>query len=477
MRNSASGHSSLLWLTIAIALALVLPVLMMDGMFMDGMMYTAVGHNMALGKGTFWYPYYQDNFHHLDTYHENPPLAYYFLSLFFRLFGSSIFVERFYILLTFLLTGYLIYRAWLLLFPKYKAAAWFPILLWAIIPTVFWSYTHNMMENTMVIFILLAVMSQIVAMREEKKPWFWLFLSALFIILAFLVKGPTALYPLAGIFVYWLCWRSFSFGRMLLLSSFVTVIVAGFLLLIFTHPHTELSMHNYLFERTLNRINKIPIVTSRFWIVGNWLQQLILPGLIVSVIYFINRSKGRLNSPQGELRNMAFLFVLGLCGVLPLMLTLVQRPFYLVSVFPLFALALAIPVAPAMYRFSLRLTERAKLGWWLRGIALFIFAATLAATLALAGKPKRSKSTLADVELIAERVGKEAEISASKTVGNDESLRAYLVRLHQIQLHNAFVRNNHFEEYHLVYQGDENIPYGYEKVELGLERYQLYQRK
>jgi hypothetical protein len=82
--------------------AAVLPLLFMDGMFMDGEMYSAVSHNLAIGKGTLWALYYTDDFLGHDSFTENPPLATWLLALCFKAFGSSIFIERFYILATLL---------------------------------------------------------------------------------------------------------------------------------------------------------------------------------------------------------------------------------------------------------------------------------------------------------------------------------------------------------------------------------------
>ena len=47
------------WLiTLSMFVALILPTLLQDGMFMDGLFYASVSKNLADGIGTFWFPHF-----------------------------------------------------------------------------------------------------------------------------------------------------------------------------------------------------------------------------------------------------------------------------------------------------------------------------------------------------------------------------------------------------------------------------------
>ena len=91
--------------TIAIFLAIISPHMFSDGMFMDGLFYAAISHNLAQGMGSFWdlflthtlFPHFQGH----------PPLAFGIQSLFFKYLGSSIYIERIYSLTTFIITGFI----------------------------------------------------------------------------------------------------------------------------------------------------------------------------------------------------------------------------------------------------------------------------------------------------------------------------------------------------------------------------------
>jgi len=70
----------------SLALALFLPTLFMDGMFMDATQYTAVGKNLAEGLGSFWKPYFTNNFYYETTdflFNEQPPLGFGIYAVFF----------------------------------------------------------------------------------------------------------------------------------------------------------------------------------------------------------------------------------------------------------------------------------------------------------------------------------------------------------------------------------------------------------
>src|SRR3974390_1549393 len=92
--------------TISVLIALVVPVLIKDGMFMDGMLYTCVAKNLSQGIGSFWLPRFSETLHPL--FDQQPPLGFGIMAVFFKLFGTSIYVERFYSFVTLCLGAFLI---------------------------------------------------------------------------------------------------------------------------------------------------------------------------------------------------------------------------------------------------------------------------------------------------------------------------------------------------------------------------------
>ena len=110
--------------TISVVLALTLPKLMQDGMFQDAVLYSSVSHNLSQGIGTFWFPQYSKlNIAGLPSFHEHPPLVFGIQALFYKIFGSSIYVERFYTFFVMCLNILLITLIWRKVFIKEKKIA------------------------------------------------------------------------------------------------------------------------------------------------------------------------------------------------------------------------------------------------------------------------------------------------------------------------------------------------------------------
>ena len=51
-------------LTLAAFIGLILPMSIQDGMFLDGLVYATVSHNLANGLGSFWHPNFSATFFH-----------------------------------------------------------------------------------------------------------------------------------------------------------------------------------------------------------------------------------------------------------------------------------------------------------------------------------------------------------------------------------------------------------------------------
>src|ERR1035437_10816961 len=105
-----SVNSSFWILTSGVFCALILPQLVQDGMFLDGVFYASISRNLAHHLGSFWNPHYSQTIY--QSLHEQPPLMFWLQGLFFHLFGDSIYVERIYSLLTAIITALGINLIW-----------------------------------------------------------------------------------------------------------------------------------------------------------------------------------------------------------------------------------------------------------------------------------------------------------------------------------------------------------------------------
>ena len=183
-------------------LGLCAPTLWSDGMFMDGLYYAAIAKNLSNGLGSFWYLHHTDFSH--PIFHEHPPLAIGIQSVFFYLFGESIYIERIYSFFTFIFTGIIIHFIWEEINSKELTyLSWVPLILWISIPLNSWACSNNILENTMNIFVSFSVLLSLKSLKSSKLKN--IFLAGICLSLAFLSKGFVGLFPLSIFFLALYC--------------------------------------------------------------------------------------------------------------------------------------------------------------------------------------------------------------------------------------------------------------------------------
>ncbi|MFW7379491.1 MAG: hypothetical protein ACOH5I_11830 [Oligoflexus sp.] len=79
-------------LTLGLISLTLLPNLLTQGMFFDGLTYAAISRNLVDGLGPIWQTHYTDSLY--PRFYEHPPLAFYLQSLAFRLLGDQFYVEK-----------------------------------------------------------------------------------------------------------------------------------------------------------------------------------------------------------------------------------------------------------------------------------------------------------------------------------------------------------------------------------------------
>ena len=213
-----------------------------------------------------------------------PPLVFVLQSFFFKLFGYSIYVEKFYSLLTFVISGLLIFNIWKTIFPK-NIRAWWAILLWTLIPLVTWSAAIYILENTMAIFVLLSVSFYLKS--KKGQMYMYLFLAGLSLSLAFLSKGFTGLFVLSLTFWYWI-FVSKSNLLKLVTESFLLLfftVVPLFLLFYFV-PESWDSFVRYFECQVVGSLQHLQTIDNRFSILLKLLSELVVPVLVVLLVWF-----------------------------------------------------------------------------------------------------------------------------------------------------------------------------------------------
>lgn len=459
----------------AIAIVLTVPTLIKDGMFMDAMLYTSVSHNLAHGIGTFWFPQFSlHNLAGLSSFHEQPPLVFGIQSLFFRLLGDSLYVERFYVFVTLIVHALLIMKIWRMIFPDSNSRniAGLPVVLWIGIPVCFWSFSNNMHENTMSIFILCAFLFMFKDLKDNTHRITNSIIAAVFIFLAALSKGIPGFFPFGIPILWWIIFGRKDFLRYFkqTLTIFITVALLFALLLLWNDARE--SLYIYLTKRALNRINELPTVDSRFYILGRIFSELI-PHLALLLIYFLSKGIKKATSEiRPDSRLAIFFLATGFAGSVPLMLTLVQKGFYFVPSLPYFGIGFAILLKSPVLRFMefLSANEKRKRNWRIAALSVFII--PIGISISQIGKFSREKELLNDISRIATVVPDHAVLSVTPDMWGNWSLQCYMMRYHFISL-----EDRKSEKFYLVNVSDSYQPGPeYTAVPLELKQFRLYQK-
>ncbi len=338
MIGTRSNNTPFWLLFIGLFLILVSKSLLTEGMFLDGVTYACISRNMAIGLGTFWNPHYTQTIG--NVFHSHPPLAFGLESLFFKAFGDHWWVEKLYSALTFVVSGVLIAAIWKRTTNR-PCMAWLPLLFWSVIPIVFWCATNNMLENTMTVFVLLSVWLMILSYLKNNK--IWLLFSAFTLLLAFLSKGFTGLFPLVFPILYCAFDQKRKWIQGPIDSLILLVAVAVFTGIMFlVCPGSFGYIKDYIRLQVIGGGLHEATASSRFYIVFALLQQLFVT-CALALVLVICKTKSKVNSkifefPPDKAWFYVFL-IMGLVGVLPIMVSMKQRDFYMLAALPFFALA------------------------------------------------------------------------------------------------------------------------------------------
>ncbi len=463
--------------SITIVLVLTVPKLVQDGMFQDAMLYSSVSHNLSQGIGTFWFPQYSKlNIAGLSSFHEHPPLVFGIQAIFFNFLGSSIYVERFYTFLMMCLNMLLILLIWKKVFkndPDLAALAFLPILFWISYPVCSWSFTNNMQENTLSVFALGAVLLMLYNLDTDKyRPVKWV-IAGVLICFATLCKGLPGFFLLSVPVIFWLSQKKATLQKAIFQTSILVATVVIFYLILFNIPESRESLSIYLFERVLVRLDSMPTADYRMQILWRLftesIPQLMLAGIILGLAKWNN-----ITIRFYDNKSIALFFILiGLSASVPLTLTMVQKGFYLVPAFPYFAIGFAILLAPIVSdliekKNTLRFRKTFTI------ISGLLLVTVLSFTWMQKGKLSREMQTMHDVYKIGTLVPKFSAITIPPEMYDeyDFVLQGFLVRYFNISI-DPFEKHQFFL---IEKKLQDNIPEHYEKVNLKLKKYILYQR-
>jgi 4-amino-4-deoxy-L-arabinose transferase-like glycosyltransferase len=442
-------------------------------MFMDGLLYADISRNMAEGLGSFWKPHLTKTL--FNEFYEHPPLALGLQSIFFNLFGDNIYVERFYSLLTYFIVGYLIVLIWSKL-TRNKKTGWIPLFLWLSTSGITWAAANNMLENTMSIFVCLSVLFYLNSF--ETRRFLWLVLSGVSLFLGLLTKGFFCLYIWSVPFFIWAFMRKRSFPQMIIDNVIIVAFtILPIALLFFVVPEAQNNILNYFNKQVIGSIQNVQTVDSRFAIIGKFIISIITP-LVIGLIIIIGSLKKKVKKTffNENLREALIFLAIVLSGVIPIMISMKQRSFYILTVYPLFSIGLAYYLYPIIKPVIDKLKTNQKGFKIFKGITVGIVFVSLVLSVSQVNRIGRDKDMILDSKAVVDIIGRNTTINICTEMYSIWSLHGYMSRYGNVSLDK---NQNNIHQYYLSLENcnKQFLEDRYDLVPIKTKKYKLYKRK
>ena len=422
------------WLfTFSAIFILIVSQLIQDGVFMDGMLYISVGKNLAEGLGTFWEPHFSKT--SMSIFREQPPLYFGLIAFFYKLFGGGIYTERIFCFVFMSFTAFYIHKIWKVIFlskPDISKNSWIPILFWVSIPVIFWSYSNHVEETVMALFATISVYYLSKALYLKKNIFFNIILAGIFIFLSSLTKGIQGVFPITGILFFWLFNnKNFSFKENIKYCAVLAITPAIIYVFLIVNNHHIYEVFKLYFENRLGKTFNESVhntTDNRFELGIRLFTELIPMFLLIAIIYLTGR-KSPPNINQANYKKEIFWFLaIGLSGSLPLMITLEQRGFYLVTALPMFAIAGALFVANKMEYLVNKINTAGKIFKLFKIVSTLLFTFSVLFTASKIGSFKRDKELLTDIYNFGKIIPHGEIVSIPVEMWNNWNLQTYLIR-------------------------------------------------
>ncbi len=440
--------------------------LVTQGMFFDGMFYSSIAWNMANHIGSLWAPKFNALF--FPEFYEHPPLGIFLQSLFFRLTHSdSIYVDKFYCFVVALVNIFLVYILWKkTTATKNKYVFWIPILIWLLLLDDFLHIQMGFLEPAMTIFTTLSALCLIQAMQKKKS--FFTVCAGFFIVIAFLINGLQAFFPIFIPFIYWLVFRRnlIEAGKQ---TAILLLVIVFLFSLLYGYAPARQNLQHYFTVQLLPSFfgHRVGAFVGWKHILGlmTLLHNCIYLIALALFLYFLNAKKNH------SISHWAIFFGwIALTAALPVLLSTRQTGHYFYQAFPFLVLLFAHWVTPffedKIVRLNINnLAFKFTLGVLLSGIMIAGLWLGLSA-----GKISRDQALLTDVLKIQKQVPTGSVVSLSADLSTDWKLLIYLYRYQKIA---ATPQPGH--TYLLNSKKADQIPPGYQ-WEDNLQLYDLYMK-
>ncbi len=453
---------------LALFFIIISPHWLSEGMFLDGLIYASISRNFSLSENGMWdfsYTLFADK-----DFTSQPPLVFWILGFLYCVFGDSIYVEKVFSVLTYLISGYSIVILWNLATDKqHKEFSWIPLLFYLSFPVVSWASVNNLLENLMTSFLLLSLV--FIVKSIEKKKILHISIASFSLFLAVLCKGIPALFISTSFFWIWVLSGKIKFKTMVFSSSLLLFFLICFSLLMIFSNDEALSYFSSYFEKQFKvSINQTYYETNRWYILIKFFEQIMIALSSIVILLVIFRKKVNNLFKNEVFRESVVYFLIGLSGILPYLLIYKQRTFYLTPSMPFIALSFGLFSLNIIKKIELIYLKK-KLHKVLKYISVLFLMSAVILNIHFSQKIGRDKEIIEDVNKIASIIGEKSSLTIDKKIFTSWSLHAYFMRLHRIS-----ISDQKEFDYLITYKQDTCKNEKYQKLDVNLNNFFIYKK-
>jgi hypothetical protein len=218
-------------------------------------------------------------------------------------------------------------------------------------------------------------------------------------------------------------WKDFLLNSAIYFISLI--LIFGILFIII--PESKDNLLAYINKQVVGSLENIVTVESRFFIVKRLLSELI-PAFIIATLFLITSRKINII----ERKWMFILLILGLSGVFPIMISMKQSGFYILTTYPLFAMALSLLfISNSKILFD---KMSFKTYQWIRISSFAILSSAIIFSLLQFNKVSRDKDMLEDIYTLSEIIPEGETISIQAIFYTNWGMHGYFYRTKNISL-------------------------------------------
>lgn len=424
---------------------LLLRRIVQEGMSSDGLIYASISRNLAVGRGSLWAPYLSSSYwlpYQKGTiFFEHPPAWFWVESLFYKVLGDGVYVEK--LVGTLVTVGILglIVLIWNTFFedsPATKQLSWLPLLLLCSFRLTEWVFTQNLLDAPVTLVSLANIFLLLKATKGHYSYPAVGIATGLLVALGLLIKGPFGLPVLAAPFTLaFVGGRRLEWRQTILVTTLQLAVLAITAFGLYGYEPSRLFFNAYFRQQVLaallNKRENIAAIST----FGQLQQAYILlvnvaPAVVLGT--FLHKNRGiSLRISNNDQRCLAlWMLAMSMCVLLPQLLLKKQIDYYLTQLLPYAALGLASWLASPTEQMARQLSSH--LPRLVRGVSVLCLLCGSLYLGAITGRPYPSQQGhLKDLRLFSSTLKPASKVCVSNAVMSDYQSHAYWQRYHRIE--------------------------------------------